>query len=70
LALFGINLERRSEAYRRLGMAVLRKRVAALEVIKRRVEGEPIETPPLPAIGANPTPGGETLTAAFEGWKR
>ena len=70
LALFGINLERRSEAYRRLGMAVLRKRVAALEVIKRRVEGEPIETPPLPAIGANPLPGGETLTAAFEGWKR
>ena len=70
LALFGINLERRSEAYRRLGMAVLRKRVAALEVIKRRVEGEPIETPPRPAVGASPTPGGETLTAAFEGWKR
>jgi integrase len=70
LALFGINLERRSEAYRRLGMAVLRKHVAALEVIKQRAEGEPIGTPPLPAIGANPIPGGETLTAAFEGWKR
>ena len=29
--LFGINLDRRSEAYRRVGLAVLRKHVAALE---------------------------------------
>jgi integrase len=70
LAIFGINLDRRSEAYRRLGMAVLRKEVAALEAIQQRAHGQPIETPPLPAIGANPTPGGETLTAAFDGWKR
>jgi len=51
-------------------MAVLRKHAAVLEVMKQRAEGEPVETPPLPAIGANPLPGGETLTAAFEGWKR
>jgi hypothetical protein len=57
LALFGINLDRQSEAYRRLGMAVLRKRVAAQDVIEQRLEGEPIETPVLPGIGVNPTPG-------------
>jgi hypothetical protein len=45
---FGINLDRRSEAYRRLGLAVLRKNVAALEAIKRRAEGQPVETPPYP----------------------
>src|ERR1700730_7408373 len=39
--LFGINLDRRSEAYRRVGLAVLRKHVAALEAIKRRTEGTP-----------------------------
>ena len=68
---FGINLDRRSEAYRRLGLAVLRKNVAALEAIKRRAEGQPVETPPLPTITSSTTSTtGATLTAAFEGWKR
>jgi hypothetical protein len=67
---FGINLDRRSEAYRRLGLAVLRKNVAALEV-KSRAEGQPVETPPLSAITSSTTSTtGATLTAAFEGWKR
>ncbi len=68
---FGINLDCSSEAYRRLGLAVLRKHVAALEVIQRRSNGQPTETPPLPAI-TSPTPSatGETLSAAFAGWKR
>ena len=68
---FGINLDRRSEAYRRLGLAVLRKNVAALEAIKRRAEGQPVETPPLASITSSTTSTtGATLTAAFEGWKR
>ena len=68
---FGINLDRRSEAYRRLGLAVLRKNVAALEAIKRRAEGQPVETPPLSAITSSTTSTiGAALTAAFEGWKR
>ena len=67
---FGINLDQGSEDYRRVGMAVLRKHVAALEAIKQRTEGQPIETPPLPAVGTPPTSTGETLTAALEGWKR
>jgi integrase len=68
--LFGINLDRRSEGYRRVGMAVLRKHVAALEGIKRRTEGQPLDTPSLPAIGSTSFDMGATLTAAFEGWKR
>ena len=68
--LFGINLDPRSEAYRRVGLAVLRKHVAALEAIKRRTEGQPVETPLLPAIGSAIPTTGATLTAAFEGWKR
>jgi integrase len=68
---FGINLDRRSEAYKRLGLVVLRKHVAALEAIKRRMEGQPVETPPLPAITwCTPSTSGATLTAAYEGWKR
>lgn len=70
LDLFGINLDRKSEAYRRLGLAVLRSHVAALNAIIERTEGQPIETPPLPAIEKAPSASGETLKAAFEGWKR
>jgi integrase len=68
--LFGINLDRRSEAYRRVGLAVLRKHVAALEAIRRRTEGQPVETPSLPTIGSSASTAGATLTAACEGWKR
>jgi integrase len=69
--LFGINLDRRSEAYRRVGLAVLRKHVAALEAIGRRTQGQPVDTPPLPSIGtAGPMTAGANLSTAFEGWKR
>lgn len=68
--LFGINLDRQSEAYRRVGMAVLRRHVAALEAIKRRTEGQPVDTPPLPAMGSTSLTVDATLSAAFEGWKR
>ena len=69
LHLFGINLDKNSEAFRRLGMAVLRKQVAALDAIKQRIEGEPIETPQRPLVEHTQV-AGETLRAAFEGWKR
>lgn len=49
---FGINLDRKSEAYRRLGLAVLRKEVAALEAIGERSLGTPIDTPPLASVGS------------------
>lgn len=69
--LFGINLDKQSEAYRRVGLAVLRRHVAALEALKRRTEGQPVDTPALLAIASSASPtNGTTLTAAFEGWKR
>jgi hypothetical protein len=68
--LCGINVDPRSDAYRRVGLAVLRKHVAALEAIKGRVQGQPVESPPLPAIGSPSTETGATLSAGFEGWKR
>jgi hypothetical protein len=41
-----------------------------MEAIKRRAEGQPVETPPLRAIGSTAPTTGAALTAAFEGWKR
>ena len=41
-----------------------------MEAIKRRAEGQPVETPPLPAIGSTAPITGVTLAAASEGWKR
>jgi len=70
LDLFGINVDRKSEAYRRTGLAVLRRHVAALEAIQKRTEGQPIETPPLHQVGTTDPATGETLRAALEGWKR
>jgi hypothetical protein len=69
---FHINLDRDSAAYRRLGMAVLRADVRAHEALERRSQGEPIDTPLIahlePSIERPAT--GNTLRAAFEGWKK
>src|SRR5262245_1643505 len=67
---FQINLDRKSIAFRQLGSAVLKAHVKALHAIKRRNAGEPIDTPKAPAIGATATVSGETLRAAFEGWRK
>jgi integrase len=70
LSAFQINLDPHSPAYRELGLALLRAEVRAIRAIQQRHAGEPIETPPVPQIGAPAAPTGETLSAAFEGWKR
>jgi hypothetical protein len=67
---FQINLDRKSLAFRQLGSAVLKAHIKALHAIKRRNAGEPIDTPKAPAIGATATVSGETLRAAFEGWRK
>jgi integrase len=67
---FQINLDHKCPAYRELGLALLRAEVKAIRAIQQRFAGEPIETPPLPATDTAPSPSGETLKAAFEGWKR
>jgi integrase len=70
LSAFQINLDPHSAAYRELGLALLRAHVRALRAIQQRLAGEPIETPPVPQVGAPAAPTGETLSAALEGWKR
>lgn len=70
LSAFQINLDPHCEAYRELGLALLRAHVRAIRAMQQRHAGEPIETPPVPQIGAAAVPRGETLSAALEGWKR
>jgi integrase len=66
---FQIRLDHKSPAFRELGTAVLKAQVRALRAIERRNAGEPIDTPKAPAI-ITATVTGETLRAAFEGWKK
>jgi integrase len=68
LSVFGIDLDRKSSAYPKLGMEVLRAYVRALQAIEQRNAGEPVPTPALPAA-PNAVPSG-TLREAFEGWKK
>lgn len=70
LHIFRINLDPQSVAYRQLGLAVLREDVKALRAIERRHKGEPIETPLLPSVDYPTTSEGESIRAAFEGWKK
>jgi integrase len=51
-------------------MAILKADVEALIAIARRDQGEPITTPAVPDVDNTTGPSGETLRAAFEGWKR
>jgi integrase len=71
LADFEINLDRKSAAYRELGMQALRAYVRALQAIDKRNAGDPIETPkftrgPLSTLG---TASG-TLRDAVSGWEK
>jgi hypothetical protein len=66
------HLDRKSAAYRKLGMAVLAAHVRGLKDIARRNAGEPIETPPS-AYAPSDTQAaheGGTLRDALEGWKK
>ena len=70
LETFQINLDKKSASYRELGLEALRAEVRALRAIRQRDAGEPIETPPLPALNTTPAgDGSTTLSSAFEGWK-
>ena len=66
---FQIHLDRKSPAFRELGTAVLKAHVKALRAVERRSVGEPIDTPKPPAV-ITPNASGETLSAAFDGWKK
>jgi integrase len=66
------HLDRKSAAYRKLGMAVLAAHVRGLKDIARRNAGEPIETPQSANVllGIPAPHEGGTLRDALEGWKR
>jgi integrase len=70
LFIFRFNLDPKSDAFRKLGMAVLRKYMEALRAIERRHKGEPVETPKVPIVDGGEAPEGETIKKAFEGWKK
>jgi len=71
LDVFQINLDPSCADYRKLARAVLAAFVKQLRAVLARHKGEPVDTPPLPAIGATDFAAtGETLTGALEGWKR
>jgi hypothetical protein len=53
LQLFRINLDPECADYRKLALAVMRAEVRALEDIRARNRGEPIESPKLPEPGAS-----------------
>jgi len=67
---FRINLDTECEAYREVGLGVLRAHVKALQAIAQRMKGEPVDTPVLPAVASEPAATGEALSAAFAGWKK
>jgi integrase len=69
---FQINLDRKSEAYRKLGMALLSADVRAWKAVERRNAGEPVDTPQVHALlpsGPERHEGG-SLREALEGWKK
>jgi hypothetical protein len=70
LEAFHIRLDRECEAYRRLGMEILRQNVLALRAFQQRSKGEPIPSPKLPIVGTQAAASGDTLQAAFAGWKK
>ncbi|MET4120973.1 hypothetical protein ABIB85_007380 [Bradyrhizobium sp. JR1.5] len=65
---FQIDLDRRSVAYPKLGIEVLRGYVRALQAIEQRNAGEPVPTPQPFAVSITTASG--TLKEALEGWKK
>lgn len=70
LSLFAINLEPDSGAYRALSLAVIEQEIKAFAALAKRLDGELVETPKQPALPSEDAAAGETITAAFEGWKK
>jgi hypothetical protein len=65
---FQIDLDRRSAAYTKLGIEVLRAYVRALQAIEQRNAGEPVPTPAL--LAAPNVAASGTLREAIEGCKK
>ncbi len=71
LEVHGINLERHSPAFRKLGGAVLREHVRSLRDTAARSEGAPIASPRLDAPTKKAEAvDGQTVRAALKGWAK
>lgn len=75
MEVFRCALDPQSKAYRALGMAVLKRHVQHLEAVSKRNAGEIVDTPKVvePTIcvrAAVQSSGEDTLSAAYEGWKK
>jgi integrase len=70
LQVFRINLDPNCLDYRKLALAVMRAEVRALEAIRARHRGEPVESPKLiePGGGICAPLSGCGLRAAYDGW--
>lgn len=70
----GVKLAKNCPAYRKLSFAVLKASLKALDDIKRRQQGEPVDTPPAPApfltlVSSSVDDENPPLSVIFERWK-
>jgi integrase len=69
----GINVSKKSPAYRKLAYSILKASAKAAGISERRHSGEAIDTPPPPAAAPKKLPvtpdGGLPISQAFEKWK-
>jgi integrase len=70
LQLFRINLDPTCADYRKVALAVIRAEVRALEDVRARNHGQPIDTPKLPDPARTSPASGCGLRAAYEGWDK
>jgi hypothetical protein len=69
LQLFRINLDPACADYRKAALAVIKAEVCALEDVRARHRGQPIDSPKLPDLTSTSPASGYGLRAAYEGWK-
>jgi integrase len=70
LQLFRINLDPNCADYRKVALAVIKAEVRALEDIRARNRGQPIDSPKLVDPAAKAPVSGCSLRAAYEGWEK
>jgi hypothetical protein len=70
LKLFRINLDHDCADYRKLALAVIKAEVRALEDVRARNRGEPIESPKLVEPGEKAPVSSCSLRTAYEGWEK
>jgi integrase len=70
LQVFRINLDPKSADYRKLALAVIKAEVRALEDVRSRNRGEPIDSPKLVEPNGSAPASGCSLRSAYDGWDK